>query len=229
MTTTATSSASSPTVVSRAAHAGLWLLPVHAALLALGTVTHQPDPDADFGAYARYVTTDVFLASHLGASILGAALGLLGVLAALPFLVRGPSARPAVLAAVLLVVGNVLTTAVFGAAAFAQPAIGDAYLRGTTGAVEIDGGVYGLPLVVTAVVGMLLFVAGSVSLGTAIARVDPGLRPAGMLYAAGMTAFIVPGFVLGPVQPVAALVATGAAVLVARRLGSAPGGVHLPA
>jgi hypothetical protein len=38
----------------------------------LSTITHQP-PVSDFGAYARYVSSDVFLISHLGASIFGAA------------------------------------------------------------------------------------------------------------------------------------------------------------
>jgi mannose/fructose/N-acetylgalactosamine-specific phosphotransferase system component IIC len=62
----------------RAARIGLWLLPAYGFLLGLSTLTHQP-PVADFDAYARYVTTDVFLVSHLGASILGAALAVLGV------------------------------------------------------------------------------------------------------------------------------------------------------
>ena len=34
------------------------------------TLTHQPAVD-DFDAYARYVTTDVFVLSHLGASVFG--------------------------------------------------------------------------------------------------------------------------------------------------------------
>ena len=53
----------------RAAQVGLWLLPVYGILLGLSTLTHQP-PISDFDAYARYITTGVFLASHLGASIL---------------------------------------------------------------------------------------------------------------------------------------------------------------
>jgi hypothetical protein len=67
----------------RFARLGLWLIPVYGVLLALSTLTHQPDYDTDFQSYAEYITTDRFLASHLGASIAGAALGLLGVVAAL--------------------------------------------------------------------------------------------------------------------------------------------------
>ena len=48
----------------RAARFGLWGLPVYGVLLGLSVFTHEPSRD-DFGAYARYVTTDVFVVSHL--------------------------------------------------------------------------------------------------------------------------------------------------------------------
>src|SRR5688500_15482406 len=92
----------------RFARIGLWLIPVYGSLLALGTITHQPDHDTDFPGYAEYITTDWFLLSHLGASIAGAALGLLGIVAALAFLVRGRSVTAAVLGAACFIVGNVL-------------------------------------------------------------------------------------------------------------------------
>jgi hypothetical protein len=56
----------------------LWALPVYGALLAVSTITHQPDYQTDFPAYARYVTTSQFLLSHLVASIGGAGFGLVG-------------------------------------------------------------------------------------------------------------------------------------------------------
>ncbi|MFC5142560.1 hypothetical protein ACFPK1_30340 [Actinomycetospora rhizophila] len=195
------------------ARTGLWLLPLHALLLALGTLTHQPDPATRFDAYARYVTTAPFLAGHLGASIAGAALGALGAVA-LAVVVRG--ARPAVLAVATLVAGNVVTAAVFGAAAFAQPAIGRAHLRGVAEAPAIDADVYGPALVSTALVGVLLLLVGSVALGVAVARA--GLRAAGVVYAVAMVGFLAVGFVVHPVQPVSAVVAAGAAVVIALRL-----------
>jgi hypothetical protein len=79
----------------RAARIGLWLLPAYGLLLGLSTLTHQP-PVADFDAYARYITTDTFLVSHLGASILGAALAVLGVVAVTAYLVSGRAAGLAV-------------------------------------------------------------------------------------------------------------------------------------
>src|SRR4029453_18517337 len=56
----------------RAARIGLWAFPLYGLLLGLSTITHQPSVD-DFDAYSRYITTDIFLVSHLGASIFGAA------------------------------------------------------------------------------------------------------------------------------------------------------------
>ncbi len=73
----------------RPATLGLWLLPVYGLLLAVSTVTQQPDVETDFAGYARYITTGEFLLSHLVASIGGAALAVLGVMAAAVFLAAG--------------------------------------------------------------------------------------------------------------------------------------------
>jgi len=98
----------------RARRIGLWALPAYGALLGLSTVTHQPSVD-DFDAYARYVTTDVFLASHLGASIFGAALAILGAFAVSAFLAGGRAARVAVAGVVLTTVTNVFMASTFAA------------------------------------------------------------------------------------------------------------------
>jgi hypothetical protein len=210
-----------PVAVASAARLGLWLLPVHAVLLAIGTITHQPDKQPAFDAFARYVTTGPFLVSHLVASIGGAALGALGAVAAVAYLAQGRGAGAGVLGMSLLVAGQVVSTAVFGTAAFAQPAVGRAHLRGVADAAAIDADVYGAPLVLTALVGVLLLLAGSIALGVAVVRAgadDPVLRRAGVLYAVGIAFFVVFGLVFTALQPVAALVAAGAAAVVAWRL-----------
>src|SRR5438132_578229 len=92
---------------------GLWALPVWTVLLFRGTVTHQPDPRTDFAGFARYVTTTKFLLSHLVASILGAAIGMLGLLALLTFLALRVRSRLAAVGLALAVLGNVLITAIF--------------------------------------------------------------------------------------------------------------------
>ncbi|MDE9366700.1 hypothetical protein PZ938_13885 [Luteipulveratus sp. YIM 133132] len=206
-------------VVDRAARAGLWLLLAYALLLALGTLTHQPDYAADFDGYARYVTTGGFLAGHLLASIGGAGLGVLGATAACAYLVRGPAPRLALAGLTGTVMGNVVTASVFGAAAFAQPAIGRAYLDGAAGVVPLNDDVYGTPLVLTAVVGLLLLAAGAVLLGMSLRR--SGLRGPGLAYAVLLPLFAVAGFTVEVAQPVAAVGLAVAAVLIARRLPAA--------
>lgn len=217
-TTTRTTTGTGADRAAAYARAGLWLLPVHAVLLALSTLTHQPDAAIAFPDYARYVTTDVFLVSHLFASITGAALGLVGVVAALAFLVRGPAVRTAVLGTVLTIVGTVLTTAVFGAAAFAQPAIGRAHLRGSPDAAAIDADVYGAPLFATAGVGLLLFLVGGVAVGLAVARTGRQVHRAGIAYAVFLPLFVVSAFLLPQAQPFAAAALAVAAAVIAARL-----------
>lgn len=57
------------------------------------------------------------------ASIFGAGVGILGLTALFVVLCKGRAAPRALWALVTGVIGNTLTTAVFGVAAFAQPAI----------------------------------------------------------------------------------------------------------
>ena len=78
----------------RLATAGVWLLPAYALCLALSTLTHEPDHSEDFAAWSRYVTTDVFVISHVGLSILGAGLGLVGVVCALVLMLRDAFSSP---------------------------------------------------------------------------------------------------------------------------------------
>src|SRR6516225_3866829 len=93
-TTIQSPSTTSPTssTLEHYARRGLWALPVWALLLFLGTLTHQPSYQTDFPAYARYVTTTEFLISHLVASILGAAIGILGFIALFIVLCKGRAA-----------------------------------------------------------------------------------------------------------------------------------------
>jgi hypothetical protein len=204
--------------VTRFARAGLWLLPVYGVLLALSTLSQQPDYDTDFRGYAEYVTTDRFLISHLGASIAGAALGLLGVVAALAFLARGPAITAAIAGTALTIVGNVGNIALFGVAAFAQPAIGRAYLDGAEGVPELNEDVYGTPLFATAGVAILCFVVGAILVGVAIARVGGPLRWPGIGYAASLALFPILFLTFAAAAPVAAAIFAAVGIVVAVRL-----------
>jgi hypothetical protein len=202
----------------RLASLGVWLLPVYAALLALSTLTHEPDHTEDFEAWSRYVTTDVFVVSHVGASILGTGLGLVGSVCALVLMLRGPAAGMALVATALTIIGNVLFTSVFAAAAYAQPAIGRAFLGGTPGAEDLYDDVYGAPLLTAFALGAVTFIAGALLVGRALARTAPSLRWAGWTYGASLVLFLVAGFTVSFLQPVAAVVACVAVVVVALRL-----------
>jgi hypothetical protein len=178
------------------ARRGLWALPVWAVLLLLATLTHQPAYQTDFAAWSRYVTTEVFLVSHLVGSILGAGIGILGFTALSVALFGHGSPRLALWGLVTGTLGNTLTIAVFGVAAFAQPAIGRAYLAGVTAVDPLYDDVNGPPLLGTAAIGVLLFSAASVLYGVAVARTGLVPRLAGVALAVGGPLFAVVGVIL---------------------------------
>lgn len=208
---------------------GVWALPVFGVLLTLSTLTHQPSAQTDFPAYAAYVTGPWFLPSHLVGSIVGAAFGIVGVLsAALVVAQRRDRTAGVLVGAVLSVLAHVLNTAVFGVAAFAQSAIGRAYEAGLEDAVAIDADVYGPELVSTVLVAFVLWTAGAVLVGRAVATTSPSLRAAGTTYAVALPLFYLAGPVLGVVQPVFGAAFTVAAVVLARRLPAATAAPVLP-
>ncbi len=203
----------------RSATLGLWLLPGYGLLLAVTTVTQQPDVETDFAGYARYITTAEWL-GHLVASIGGAALAVLGVMAAAVFLAAGRARRLALTGAVVAVVAIVYMAAAFGGASFVPPGIGRASLRGAPSIQElIADTAYGPALVATIAAALVVLVVGAILVGTAIARTAPGLRWPGIGDAVSLTIFSFSG-VLGfgaGTQPVAGLL-VASTVLLARRL-----------
>jgi hypothetical protein len=212
----------------RAARAGLWALPAYAALLGLSTVTHQP-PVSDFDAYARYVSTDVFLVSHLGASIFGAGLAILGAIAVTSYLVRGRAARTAVVGLVLTTITNVFMAAAFGSAAFVQPGIGRAHLNGVDGMAAINADTaYGPTLFATALTASFFLIVSATVLGRAIARTSPRLRWYGIAYAALIATFTLSGFVLQPVQALAGFALAAATAGLAVRLPRTAAAAWIP-
>jgi hypothetical protein len=142
--------------------AGLWALPIYGLANLVGTLSSQPDYHHNFPAYARYIHTPGFLASHLGASILGTGIGLLGFTALFIYLASRRAPGVSVAAYVTTILGNMAAVAVIGVAAFAQPAIGKAFLAGHHDAIALNSSVYGTALNLTVAVGLMLFFAGTV-------------------------------------------------------------------
>jgi hypothetical protein len=202
----------------RAARYGLWGLPLNGVLLGLSVITHEPSRD-DFDAYARYVTTDVFVASHLGASILGAAAAVIGVVAVTAFLVTGRAARLAVVGLALTAVSQVFMAAAFGGAVFVQPGIGRAHLSGVEGMPALNRDTaYGVARFATALGATFALIVSAVVVGIAIARTSPQLHALGTAFAVLLPVFAISGFAFQPLQPYAGFAFAAATALLAVRL-----------
>jgi hypothetical protein len=208
--------------LARAARLGLWALPVWAALLCISTVTEQPNPKTDLAGWSRYVTTGPFLASHLVASILGAAIGALGMIALGAVLASRGRPRAGLWAMVTGVFANVVSAAVFGIAAFAQPAIGRDYLAGHTAQASllVKTVVNGEWLNVTAVTSGLLLIASAVIAGVAVARTGSLPRTAGIGFAISVVLFALANIAdTGPWQAIAGALMTACTAWIAVAAG----------
>jgi len=165
-------------------------------MLFLGTLTHQPDPQEDFTSFAAYVTTTSFLLSHLINSIAGAAVGSIGAVGLMLYLQDSKVAGRAITGTVATIAGNTLLSSIFGVAAFAQTAMGRIFIAGQQNALDFYNQVYTGPLFGTALLALLLFMAGGVFLGNAIAACGFFPRWTGWIYAIGTVGFALSTFLL---------------------------------
>jgi hypothetical protein len=212
--------------IDRISRWGLWALVVWTVFLFLGTITHQPDPRFDFAGFAAYVTTTEFLFSHLVTSIVGAAFGVLALFALFTFLALRVRSRLAAVGLCMAVVGNLMVTAIFGMAAFAQPALGRLYQAGhAQDAIATYNDMYGTPLSITAAIGLPLLVIGVICIGVAVSRSRVLPRWAGIGMAVGIVVFGLIGFILTDfVQSIGAVVLIASTLWIAvsaRRMASA--------
>ena len=207
-----------PGALSTWARRCIWLLPVWGLLLVLSTLTEQPDFNTDFEGYARYITTTPFLLSHLLASIGGAALGCIGAVALGVHLATSRAARMALWGMATFAASQVLTSSVFGVAAFFQPAVGRAYLEGQQAVTRaINSEVYGAAEIFAVVgAGILLMMAGAVLLGWAAARAGVGPAWAGVAFAVAVPVFAIGGQILNILHTVAGLAVVISSAVLAR-------------
>lgn len=201
------------------ARGAIWALPVWAVMLFLGTLTHQPDPQQDFMSFAAYVTTSSFLWSHLINSIAGAAVGSIGVVGLMLYLQASKAAGRTITGTVATIAGNTLLASIFGVAAFAQTAMGRVFLAGQQNALDFYNQVYSGPLFGTALFALLLFMAGGVFLGNAIAACGFFPRWTGWIYAISLVGFALSTFLLPIGQSFSAALLFVAAVTIAWSAG----------
>jgi len=176
------------------ARGALWALPIWAVMLFLGTLTHQPDPQTDFPGFAAYVTTTSFLLSHLINSITGAAIGSIGVVGLMLYLQESKASGRAITGMVATIAGNTLVSSIFGAAAFAQTAMGRMFLAGQQDALDFYNQVYNSALFGTALIALLLFMIGGVFVGNAITGSGLFPRWTGWVYAISIVGFVLSNF-----------------------------------
>ena len=200
------------------ARAGLWLLPIYGVANFVGTISSQPDYHKAglFPAYARYISTGSFLASHLALSIIGTGIGLIGFTALFIYLASRRASGVSVAAFVTTILGNMPAVAMFGVAAFAQSAIGKAYLAGHHDVVALNSSVYGTAANLNAAAGILLLTAGMILFAVAISRSQSLPRTAGILLAASLPIFAV-GSITGTIlASIGALMLIGSTIWIAR-------------
>jgi hypothetical protein len=208
---------------------GLWALPLYGLLTLLATLTHQPDPETEFSAFAEYVSTDRFLVSHLVGSIFGAAIGILGMVALAAHLAATAVRGRAVVALVLSVIGLTLTAGVFGAAAFGQPAVGEAQLAGQANAKQLYDAIYDTPLFITAGLGVLLYSAGGIAFGLALWRVRTLPRWSGVFFGLSAPLISIVGLSVGAAQTVGSALLLVAGLAIAWTAARSPSPSTAPA
>jgi hypothetical protein len=201
------------------ARRALWALPVWAAMLFLGTLTHQPDPQKDFASFAAYVTTTSFLLSHLIYSIAGAAIGSIGAVGLMLYLQDSKVAGRAIVGMVTMVASNTLVSSIFGVAAFAQTAMGRMFLAGQQNGPDFYNQVYNSTLFSTALIALLLFMTGGVFIGNAIAVCGFFPRWTGWIYAISTVGFVLSTFLLDIGQSISSALLFIATVVVAWSAG----------
>ena len=181
---------------------GVWALPVYGLLTFWATFTHEPDRQREVEAYARFLSTTSYLAHHLLGSILGTILAIFGVIALAAYLANSHVGRLALLAMVLSVAGNCLILTVFGFSTIVSPVIGQLYLAGQPGAMEVNEAIFSsAALFILAGPGLLLYLVGAILLGVAIWRSGKLPKWAGALYApSGL--LIAAGVAIGELRPI---------------------------
>ena len=146
-------------------------------------------------------------------------MGIVGAVALMVPLSETRAVRIAFWGLIAFIIGQVLNTAVFGVAAFFQPAIGDAFLDGQEAVARtVNEDVYGPALFATVGVGLLLWRFGLVQLGRAMRRSDQVPEWAGLTFAIAAPVFAIAGFTLEPLQPVAGFVLAASAAVAASGL-----------
>jgi hypothetical protein len=170
---------------------GLLALPLYGVLTFWSSLNPQPDPNTDYEAWARFVTTDHHVLTHVLGSILGLILSIFGTFALGAYLARSRAGRLGLVAMVITVFGSALFLPGMGVTAFAAPEEGQAYLAGIEGLTELPTSSADVAFAVTSLLMVVLLFVGNVLLGVAVWRSGTLPKWAGALWATA-SVFIYP-------------------------------------
>jgi hypothetical protein len=130
----------------------------------------QPDPNTHYDAWARYVTTDSYVLTHLFLSDLGLILTIFGTFALGAYLAGSRAGRMGLLAMAIVVFGSLLFLMVGGVSTFSVPEQGQMHLQGIEGYREMPTILAQTAMMATFVASFLLMLVGNVLLGAAVWR-----------------------------------------------------------
>ena len=162
---------------------GLLGLPLYGALTFWSSLDPQPDPNTHYEAWARFVTTDHYVLSHVLGSTLGLILAIFGTFALGACLVGGRSGRLGLVAMVTTVLGTALFLPAMGVSTYATPQEGQAYLAGIEEFSELPPSFADTVFALTSLLVIVLLFVGNVLLGIAVWRSGVLPRWAGALWA----------------------------------------------
>ena len=100
---------------------GLLGLPLYGVLTFFSSLDPQPDPNTHYDAWARYVTTDSYVLTHLFLSDLGIVFAIFGTFALGVYLANSRAGRLGLVAMVVAVFASLLFLVVGGVSTFSVP------------------------------------------------------------------------------------------------------------
>ncbi len=164
---------------------GLLGLPLYGVLTFFSSLDPQPDPNTHYDAWARYVTTDSYVLTHLFLSDLGLILAIFGTFALGAYLAGSLAGRMGLVAMAIAVFGSLLFLMVGGVSTFSSPEQGQMHLQGIEGYREMPAILAQSAMMATFAASFLLMLVGNVLLGVAVWRSGTLPRWAGALWIAG--------------------------------------------
>jgi hypothetical protein len=164
---------------------GLLGLPLYGVLTFFSSLDPQPDPNTHYDAWARYVTTDSYVLTHLFLSDLGLILAIFGTFALGAYLARSRAGRMGLVAMAITAFGSLLFLLVGGVSTFSSPEQGHMHLQGIEGSREMPTILAQSAMMATFAASFLLMLVGNALLGVAVWRSGTLPKWAGALWVAG--------------------------------------------